>query len=76
MTTKIDRQKARSKTIKYKSLAALILTTLISGCGDEDGSAPKEGSVNFILASVDGGSCTLHDPYNNMSQFLWSSKYN
>lgn len=69
MTTKIDRQKARSKTIKYKSLAALILTTLISGCGDKDGSAPKEGKVNFFLASVDGGTCTLHDPHNNMSQF-------
>lgn len=59
---------SRSKTIKYSSLSALVLTTLLSGCGGSDSTPPKEGKVNFILASVEGGSCSLHDPYNNMTK--------
>lgn len=67
MNNSINTQKTRSKTFKYKSLSALVLTTLLSACGS-DSTPPKEGKVNFILASVDGGECSLHDPYNNMTK--------
>jgi hypothetical protein len=64
-------QKRRNETTKYKSLAALMLTTLISSCGDNDSTSPetkvKESKVNFMLASVEGGACSLHDPYSNMT---------
>ena len=72
MLNAINAQKPRSKTIKYNCLAALLCTTLIAGCDDNDDSKPvvleKEGKVNFILASVEGGACSLHDPYSNMAK--------
>ncbi|ARD44369.1 hypothetical protein [Colwellia sp. PAMC 21821] len=68
--------------MKYNCLAALMLTTLISGCGSDSKSAPTpvipevpvlEGKVSFVLASVDGGSCTLLDPAQNMTQLAGPS---
>ncbi|WP_158971177.1 hypothetical protein [Paraglaciecola sp. L3A3] len=66
MRNKLNINRSKIGTFKYKCLATLILTGILSAC--DNSSNPTEATVNYVLASVDGGSCALFDPNSNFTQ--------
>lgn len=52
---------SRSFSVNFKVISVLLFTIIMGGCYFDGSSSVNEGKVNFVLASVDGGSCTIYD---------------
>lgn len=64
----LARRKMFAKSVKL--IALLSLGSFISGCNDSDEEPiviPPQATVNFVLAPVEGGSCSVLDPGANMA---------
>lgn len=72
---------SKNANLLIKGISAFVFASFLSGCfldddKDDDTPAPLQSTVNFVLAPVDSGTCSLLDPYSNMSTIAGPSETN